>query len=174
MNAVVLSKTIDLPWTAMDPVRLGEVPSTVGTPDLYGLVSTASGPQLRLDVYCGSGECHAFQEAALWNGFAVLGFGERLHLIGIQSNLHLEVKLGSYFGSLWLGEALLLAASAEHVYCIDRDGALCWRSPQLGIDGVVMLEVANEVLHGRGEWDPPGGWKDFMLSLKDGALLPTP
>lgn len=158
----------------MAPMRLGEVPSTSGTPDLYGLVSTASGPQLRLDIYCGSCESQGFLQAAFWNGFAVLGFGEQLHLIGVQSKLHFEFKLGSYFGSLWLGEALLLAASAEHVYCIDSNGVLCWRSPQLGIDGVVMLEVANQVLHGRGEWDPPGGWKDFMLSLKDGTLLPAP
>lgn len=169
MSDVVLAKTIAPPWTEMSPKLLGEVPSTLGTPDLYGLVSTAGEPLLRFDLYRGSREYHCFQEAAIWNGFVVVGFAERLHLVGIQSSRQLEFKLGSYFGSFWLKEEFLLAASAEHIFCIGSDGALRWRSPQLGIDGVVMHEVVNQLLHGSGEWDPPGGWKDFFLSLEDGA-----
>lgn len=171
MSDVGLAKTIGPPWSEMSPRLLGEVPATFGAPDLYGLVSAAGEPQLRFDLYLGRCEYHCFQEAAIWNGFVVIGFGERLHLVDIQSGRHLEFKLGSYFGSLWLEEAFLLAASAQQVFCIGSDGALLWCSPQLGIDGVVMHEVINQILRGSGEWDPPGGWKDFSLSLEDGTLL---
>lgn len=173
MSDVVLTKTIGPPWTGMSPRLLGEVPATPGTPDLHALISAAGKPQLRFDLYRGSREYHCFQQAAIWHGFVVIGFAERLHLLEIQSRRHLEFKLGSYFGSFWLEETFLLAASAEQVFCIGSDGALRWRSPQLGIDGVVMHEVINLVLHGSGEWDPPGGWREFCLSLADGTLLPA-
>jgi hypothetical protein len=173
MSSVVLSKTIEPPWTAMTPTLLGDVPTTLSTPDLYALISSESGPTLRLDLYRGNREYSCFQEAAIWNEFAVVGFAQRVHLVSLRSKQHVEFKLDSYFGSLWPGEAYLLVASAEHVLCIRIDGTLRWRSPPLGVDGVLVHEVANGVVKGDGEWDPPGGWEPFRLSLEDGTLLPA-
>jgi len=173
MSSVVLSKTIEAPWTEVASMPLGDVPVSLGTPDLFALVSSPESPWLRLDLYRGNREYNCFQEAAIWNGFVVVGFAERLHLIDLQSSSHFEFKLGSYFGSLWPGETFLLAASAEHIFCIGSEGSLLWRSPPLGVDGVLIHDVLNQVVRGDGEWDPPGGWQPFCISLEHGKLLPA-
>lgn len=157
----------------MPPHRLGDIPSTLRTPDLYVLVSAAGVPRMRIDLYRGRGEYHCFQEAVIWKEFVVIGFAERLHLVDLQSGHRFEFKLESCFGSLWLGEMLLLAASAQRIFCIGSDATLRWRSRQLAIDGIVMQDPTDRVLRGSGEWDPPGGWRDFCLSLEDGTLLPA-
>lgn len=44
---------------------------------------------------------------------------------------------------------------------------------QLGIDGVVVsiVDVEKSLVHGQGEWDPPGGWKPFTVRLGDGTRV---
>jgi hypothetical protein len=46
-----------------------------------------------------------------------------------------------------------------------------WESERLGIDGVVVHAVEGDVIEGDGEWDPPGGWQPFELSLASGERV---
>lgn len=172
MMNVMLTTAIDTPWVNLDPVRIGEVPRTLGTPSRYVLVSSSETPVLRLDLYGPNDECAVFEEALLWEKHVVIGFGERLYFVELESLEFRDIKLEGYFGSTWQTPGRLFAASLEHVFCFDGSAELMWKSPQLGIDGVVIHDVANEVVHGSGEWDPPGGWKDFRISANDGKFLP--
>jgi hypothetical protein len=59
-------------------------------------------------------------------------------------------------------------ASAEHVHRYDLPAGLRWRSPSVGVDGVVIDRVATGFIYGVGEYDPPGGWRPFVLDLESG------
>jgi len=45
---------------------------------------------------------------------------------------------------------------------------LLWRSDCLGIDGVMVDQVADGIIRGKGEWDPPGGWRPFQVRFATG------
>ena len=47
-----------------------------------------------------------------------------------------------------------------------------WSSPELGIDGVIVGSVAEGVIEGAGECDPPDGWRAFRVLLSSGAVAP--
>ena len=55
-----------------------------------------------------------------------------------------------------------------NLFCVDGYGKVICRTPNLGIDGVIIERFTEEKLYGSGEWDPPGGWRDFVLDLKTG------
>jgi uncharacterized protein (TIGR02996 family) len=161
-------RVLDAPWSGLPPLRLGAVPPGLGTPDRYVLVEPDAGPPLRLDLYAGPAECHAFEEALVWGGLLAVGFGHRVHLVRLEDRSACSLDLGGYFGHLYAGEGYLLAASAERLVRIRADGALLWSSGPLGLDGVVVNSVEGGVVEGEGEWDPPGGWRPFRLRLDTG------
>jgi hypothetical protein len=57
------------------------------------------------------------------------------------------------------------------LHFISPVGNLVWQSDVLGIDGVIVDDVDNALIRGRGEWDPPGGWKPFAVSVKTGRTI---
>lgn len=160
--------TIESPWTEIEPVRLGEVPSALGTPDRYLTVEDDDGLRLRVDIYGSVDECQAFEECQVWSGFVILGRGEHLYLVEPREPKTAVIELGSYFGHMYPGDGYLLVASAERLIRVQPDGAVLWASGRLGIDGVVVDEVTGGIVKGGGEWDPPGGWCPFRLSLETG------
>ncbi|MBA4068161.1 MAG: hypothetical protein C0501_31570, partial [Isosphaera sp.] len=72
--------TIDGPWLDLAPVRVGRVPAGLGTPDRYLTASVGDGQRVRIDLYRGDEAC-AFEDACLWGGWLVIGFGEHLHWV---------------------------------------------------------------------------------------------
>lgn len=46
-----------------------------------------------------------------------------------------------------------------------------WTTQRLGIDGVIVDGVANGIIEGQGEWNPPGGWERFRVKLDSGSLI---
>jgi hypothetical protein len=88
--------------------------------------------------------------------------------LATQSNS--VVELGAYFAKIYKTVGLLLAASGENLHAISRNGTLFWEAEHLGIDGVVINRIEEDVAYGEGEWDPPGGWKPFKIELETGQV----
>lgn len=160
--------SIDQPWLEMLPARIGDIPAGLGTPDKYILLSQDAGPVLRVDAHRSSEECFAFNEAVIWHDFLVIGWGDCAYLINIDSGSVTKHSLGIYFGHIYTDKNYLLIASGERLWRIRRDGSLHWMSDRLGIDGVVVGDVTERIIFGNGEWDPPGGWRPFRISIDDG------
>lgn len=108
-----------------------------------------------------------------------VGYGEHIYFLDI-CNRHLVARpLDAYFGALYDAAALaapaesfaFLVASATTLQRFDAKGDLLWESPCLAVDGVLVHALKDGFLEGVGEWDPPGGWQPFRLSLADGRLL---
>lgn len=97
-----------------------------------------------------------------------IGWGERVYLVNPGTRQTVTIRLGSYFARTYPAENHLLIASAERLFLISSDGIVRWQTGRLGIDGVVVDCVDSGVVRGRGEWDPPGGWRAFSVNLQDG------
>jgi len=123
---------------------------------------------MRLDVY---GPDMAFADAQIWNGWVVIGFADAIHFVSLATKQEHSVPLRGYFASLSPTDEVLLVASASDLLCFNREATLQWRTDDLGIDGVVIQSVDNAVIRGEGEWDPPGNWRPFTLSLQSGRTI---
>jgi hypothetical protein len=111
------------------------------------------------------------EEALIWKNFAVVGVGEQITLINLLDRSAKTIRFDGivgYFGYLYTIDTALLAASASDLYCFGIDGELRWTRKNLGIDGVIVNQIENGVIEGEGEFDPPGGWRPFRVSLETG------
>lgn len=171
MPVARFASTLSAEWLRLAPVRLGRVPTGLGTPPCYVTVeSDGAVPLFRCDLYTsGEPECFAFQDVRVWKSWVLIGFGEAFHLVGLDGKRTISVALGCYFGHAYLSDECLLVASRDRLCRFDADGSMRWRSVELGLDGVVVDRVAGGAVEGQGEWDPPGGWKPFRVSLALGT-----
>ena len=170
MLEVSLQTTFAAPWTRMPPVRVGQTPTDLGTPDVYGLVQSEGEPLMRIDVYMSSPECFAFEEALVWSDFIIIGYGSHVYLISLANSHICTFSLEGYFGHFYPAKQFLLIASASHLHCVDTAGLLQWTSECLGIDGVMVDEITEDFITGQGEWNPPGGWKPFEVNVQTGKI----
>ena len=160
--------SIDSPWLALQPSQIGDIPAGLGTPKKYILLELDGDAALRVDAYPSSDECFAFNDAIVWHSFLVIGWGDCVYLIEIESGAVTKHRLGGYFGHVYGYDEFLLIASCDRMWRINIDGLIEWKSDVLGIDGVVVSNVDNGVISGDGEWNPPGGWQPFRIMLDSG------
>jgi hypothetical protein len=77
---------IDTMWLEICPVRIGEIPQGLGTPDQYVLVTEDGEPTVRVDAYASSEESYTFRDAIKWRDFIVIGWGHGVYLIDLHSH----------------------------------------------------------------------------------------
>ena len=106
----------------------------------------------------------------IWHELVIIGYGNTLYCVDIATKAIRIYPLDGYFGSVTTGNGYCLVASAEIILRIDRTGAKVWESKRIAVDGVVISNV-DDTITGDGEWDPPGGWRRFALSLATGQPL---
>lgn len=163
------SEAIDAAWLQVDPVRVGLVPSGLGTPDCHVTVGEDDHPILRVDIYAHHPGSFYFQEALVWCGNLIVGFESYVHAVSIANRSAISVDLDSYFGHLYPERDYLLLASGECLFRMEPDRSIRWKSAPVGIDGVLVHDAGPPIIRGEGEWDPPGGWRPFAVLASDGS-----
>ena len=171
-----IETTLAAPWTRVPSVVLGE-PS--GPPTAFVLVSEDGAPFLRLDIHCPDTEYDHATEAEAWGGWIVVGFGCRVVLVSPEDGAQRVIPLSErqppflcdHFDRIVREPDVMLVASGTRVFRLGADGAVLWKSEELGVDGVLIHDVDADTVSGDGEWDPPGGWEPYEISLATGALL---
>jgi hypothetical protein len=113
-----------------------------------------------------------YKEAMLLNNLLAVGHYQFLYLYNIIDNVSiLRLELYGYFGHLYIHDKKLFAADAGKIYCFNDQGKLIWKNESLGIDGVYISKFEDKKIYGSGEWDPPGGWRDFILDKNNGRII---
>jgi hypothetical protein len=166
MYRLQLIRQVDGPWQKLDPISVGR---TSNSPDTCILVERHEQPFARIDI----DDWHVgpFTDAVIWKRYVVIGFGEWVYLVDPSTREKHSFQCDGYFGHLYPLEEFVLVASADDLFSINENAELVWRSTGLAIDGVVVNHVENGVIYGEGEWDPPGDWREFKLSLADGQSI---
>lgn len=160
----------DPPWEHVKPLRVGPIPTGLGTPNAYVLVENDGAPFMRIDVYGGE-DCYSFEATCVWREFVVIGFGSRVHMVNCQTQETITFELDSYFGHFYPGAEWLIIASGRRLLLIDPTGSVEWKTEPLGLDGVIVDSIESDLIQGRGEWDPPGGWRPFQVRLDTGEKI---
>jgi len=143
-------------------------------PQVRCLLTIDGSARLCVCLHSVNGTTSPFRDARFWNGMLVLGWGDAFYFVTVDPLVATRHELSPYFGYIYsaddLGyaEDLLLVASGERVIRLNPDGTIAWTSDVVGIDGVTIERVSDQMVAGEGEWDPPGGWKPFRLRLEDG------
>lgn len=153
----------------MDPIRVGTVPRGIGTPGGYVTIERDGAAFARVDAW--PRLAGPFTQTEVWKDYVVLGWNDHVHFVDPLTRDVIAIQCDGYFAHLYPGDGRLLIADASRLICINERGEKLWESGRLGIDGVVVDAVQNGVIEGQGEWDPPGGWKSFQLSLATGERL---
>jgi hypothetical protein len=131
-----------------------------------------------VDVFANRTDYFFREEAIVWHNWLVIGLGLQITFFNLSSLDSSILRLGStnfsYFSEIYPTEELLLVASGTSLHCFGHDGALLWKHEDLGLDGVLIDDIKNGNVYGRGEWDPPNGWQPFFISLSTGQTLAHP
>jgi hypothetical protein len=170
MLGVRCQPAIGPPWTTMSPLRLGKLPSGLGTADLFVTITDDDRPVLRVDLYAGE-SCAPFKDAIAWGQRVFVGYGDVLYVLDPQKPSSSLILLGSYFGAFYAAEDYLLVASGGGLLRVSSRGEVMWRATELGVDGVLVKVIDDSLVKGEGEWEPPGGWRPFILRLDSGELV---
>jgi len=113
-----------------------------------------------------------YKEALIFYKLLVVGHYQFLYLYDLMDNSNiLRLELYGYFGHLYIHDNKLFVADAGGIYCLNNKGKIIWKNESLGIDGVFISKFDEGKIYGSGEWDPPGGWRDFILDKNNGRNL---
>ena len=154
----------------MPPLRLGKIPTGLGTATLFVTISEDDRPLLRVDLYDGLSSS-PFTDAVGWGERVFVGFEDALYVIDPKARVGSSISLASYFQAFYATADLLVVASGRELLRLSRSGEILWRAPDLAVDGVIVRSVDKGLIHGEGEWDPPGGWRAFVLRLDSGERV---
>jgi hypothetical protein len=136
---------------------------------LFVTISDDISPVLRVDLY---GDTFAsMHDAIVWRENVFVGFGDAVYVIQIGRRSEVTIGLQSYFLGFYPATDYLLIASGTQLVRLSSSGEVLWKSPDLALDGVVVRHVESGLISGEGEWDPPGGSRQFKLWLETGELL---
>jgi hypothetical protein len=166
---VTLSHVVDAPWLTTSVVALGAAPTGRGTPPLFGCVARGGRPLARLDIYGDPGsESYFRSEALTWYDNVIVGFGSHVYIISATTWGRVDIDLPSYFQALQVTPDYALAVFGSGILRFDGRGTIVWENDELALDGIEIDRIQGDEISGSGEWDPPGGWRPFTISLTDG------
>ena len=116
--------------------------------------------------------CSPFKQALKVDNLLAVGHEEYFYLFNLTTNKNLlRLKMEGYFGHLYYDADSFYIADAGGLYCIDKKAFIRWHNNSLAIDGVIINEFTENKIVGSGEWDPPGGWRDFILDRQTGVTI---
>lgn len=141
-------------------------------------ITDDGGIRIRVDVLSSAGIA-CFQDAHCVESIAYIGFGRYLFVVNTRTGMTASHRLDGYFGHMYHDGDLacfpsnfsVLVTSASEALAFSRAGDLVWKQRDLGIDGVVVHAVNGQRLDGEGEWDPPGGWRKFSVTIDTGFVM---
>jgi hypothetical protein len=97
--AAKFTKTLDDGWQGLEPVRVGD--PNRHTPACHVAVSEDRRPLLRVDICPFGPDAFVFQDAVIWKGSVVIGYGSYVYTVSLGDRSTTTISLGSYFGYLY-------------------------------------------------------------------------
>jgi hypothetical protein len=161
---------VESAWVRMPPLRLGKVPSGLGTADLFVTIEDDDAPIVRVDLYADQSP-FVKQDAMIWGERGFVGFGNSVYIIDPKARSGSVIRLGSYFAGFYATKECLLVASGCDLLRFSPAGEVLWKTSGLALDGVIVKRIDEDRVTGEGEWEPPDGWKPFVLRLDSGTLV---
>lgn len=166
---VRMCPVIDPPWTRIEPIRIGYIPSGLGEPSFYVTVAKDADEVARIDAYPEYNS--TFVAAIGWRHLVAVGFFDAAYPIDPVAPVPVVCKVPyeMYFQAFFPLPDHLLVVTGVGMACLNPRCELVWARNDMAIDGVLVQRVEDGVIIGEAEWDPPGDWRPFRVRLADGT-----
>ena len=155
-----MSSSLESSWLSIEPVVLGLRPPHHPTPDAFLLVDHPLG-RFRFDVYYD--EIAMPPKAWIWNSIVIATTGSSLSLFDLRTGVTATTPIDAYVAGIYPYADVLFVTTASEIITFDEHLRPLTRHNDLGIDGVIIDKITDELIEGSGEWDPPGGWRPFSV-----------
>lgn len=99
------------------------------------------------------------------------GNGNHVVIASAQGQDEKLIRLTARFLAVHAFDGQLLIAHGRGLVKLDARGEIVWSNDDLAKDGVEIRVVVGDAVLGRGDWDPPGGWRTFAVSLATGDTI---
>jgi len=126
------SLSVESAWVTMPPLRLGKVPSGLGTADLFVTIQDDEAPILRVDLYADPSP-FVKQDAMIWGERGFVGFGNSVYIIDPKTQSGSALRLGAISRTFtprrnisWLPPAAVCFASHQSERYCGKPPALRW------------------------------------------------
>ena len=134
----------------MPPLRLGRVPSGVGTADLFVTIEDDNGPIL-VPIYTRTNRLSSKKAQSSGARGDLLVLETRSDVIDPETHVGSTISLDSYFADFYWAKEYLLVATGRSLMRFSSVGDLLWKASGLGLDGVYVTNVDGSVIKGEGE-----------------------
>ncbi len=113
-----------------------------------------------------------FDDAIIFNDYLMVGTFDKVFFIDLANLSVAEMDVEMYFG--------YFVVSGKFVYILDGTGITAfdeklneiWRNHSLAVDGVTFQGmIDDEIMSISCEMDPPGGWVDRKINIKNGEIV---
>ena len=165
--------TPDIPRESLSqPVLISGIDSSNYKAEYLSIIKD-DGQEFLAEIRC---ECRngAFREALMINNILAIGCHDYFYLFDVAKSQNIKsYKVSDFFGHVYYDDDLFYFSDYTGLYCIDFKGDIIWYNSNMAIDGVIIESFSSDKIFGAGEWDPPGGWIDFVLDKRTGLKLPS-
>lgn len=164
-----LRRTIEEPWTTLEPFFVGEVPKGLGTPEYYCVVTQDEEPYLLVNAYT-----HDI-DVCIWKQWLVLRSPGEVSFISLDADQRQIINKPSwgFFHHLYPTDEYLFVTTNERVCCYDQEARLVWESEELSQDTISISSVQGDII---GISQAPiggsfSGPAEFILDGRSGKLI---
>jgi len=113
-----------------------------------------------------------FDNAIIYNDFLLVGTFDTVYFINLLDLRITQIDVEMYFGYFVTTKDALYVLDGEGIIAFDSRMNEMWRNHSLAIDGVTFNEMINdEIMSVSCEMDPPGGWVDRKINVKQGEVI---
>ncbi len=110
-----------------------------------------------------------FKQSEVVDTMLIVGYGNRFSIFGLKKKeIKVQLSFDGYFGSFKVDHGEIFITTDAEIINLNLQGIKNWETNHLGIDGVIISQITETEIIGSGEWDPPSGWKSFVLDRKTG------
>lgn len=115
---------------------------------------------------------NTFDNAIIYNNHLLIGSSEKVYFINLSSFEITELEVEMYFGYFVVFKETIFILDGNGIIAIDEKLGEIWRNHSLAIDGVIFQEMLDdEIMSISCEMDPPGGWVDRKINIKNGEIV---
>lgn len=112
-----------------------------------------------------------FKVAIIWKNYIAIRFCDLFYLIDIDTHSYKNTKVDGYFGYIFPYDEFILVATCFNILCFKKNCTMLWSSDKLEFDRVLVYDIDCKYIYEVGEYDPPGGWEDFVIDCKTGKRV---
>jgi hypothetical protein len=132
-----------------------------------------------LCVWVGEKSLWVEEDAALFSDHLLIGtrdagegIGDVVYAVNLDDLSVQKFPVNGYFKQFLVTERAVYLFDACGIFALDRELHILWQNRHLAVDGVLPQEMPDEnTLRIACEMDPPGGWINRTIDLRNGTLV---